>query len=199
MTDEAYNYNLAAVRQSIIEKAASFPLAEGFAYTSVYDFLVQHGVDYRPGLAWKHYPRGEQKQCFYNSIKLAAQYGIPYCEGLTLAPSGEVIPHAWNLNKTGRLVDSTWCNTGFVYIGVEFSVERADDAMWNGDANVLDDVHRGFQLFRQRWTGEDPATVWPYSDRIEAYRLSRQTGQFVVPPSALAYMLESSDHRGMPP
>ena len=194
MNDEDYNFNVAALRQALVDMAAKYPMVDGFAYTSAADFLVQHGVDYRPGHAWLHYPRGTQLQCFGNAIKLAAQYGLRYCEGVALSPKGEVIAHGWNLDDKGLLVDSTWCKTGLVYIGVEFSLERADDATWNGDASVLADEHRGFPLFRQRWTGEDPAIVWPYSDRIEAYHRWRTTGEYHPPASALAYLKERREH-----
>lgn len=195
--DDAYNHNLTAMRKAMVEKAATYPVVEGYAYTSAFDFLLQHGRDYKPGAAWQHYPRGVQKECYGNAISLAASRGIPYVEGIAMAPNGEAFPHAWNLNPSGRLVDSTWCNRGLVYVGVVFSVERADDATWNGDAYVLGDEHRGYPIFRQRWRGEDFTIVWPHSDRMEAFKRYREGLGYTPPPSVKEWIKqkEASDER----
>ncbi|MFL5313056.1 MAG: hypothetical protein ACJ79H_21700 [Myxococcales bacterium] len=60
---------------------------------------------------------------------------------------------------------------GAAYVGVRFSVERADDCTWNGDACVIDDRNRDWPLFRERWHGEPADIEWPYSPRLEALRL----------------------------
>jgi hypothetical protein len=86
------------------------------------------------------------------------------------------------------LVDSTWCNTGLAYIGVEFSIERADDATWNGDGHILGDEYRGYPIFREPWKGEDYTIQWPYSDRIEAFKNYRRTGVYVEAPSILEWI-----------
>ena len=190
MNDEDYKFNVEQVRAALRRQADGFPAREGYAYTSAADFLVQHGMDYPPGQAWKHYPRGAQKECFGNAIGLAASRRIPYVEGVAMAPSGDVFPHAWNLNPSGRLVDSTWCNRGLVYLGVIFSVERADDATWNGDTHILGDEHRGYPIFRQRWRGEDFSIRWPYSDRMEAYKRWHETGVYEPAPSVEKWLAE---------
>jgi hypothetical protein len=96
-----------------------------------------------------------------------------YVEGVAVEPiNGEVIMHAWNAVRN-EAVDSTWLNTGLFYLGVEFSVERGDDATWNGDGCVLNDEHRNYPVFHERWQGEDYTRTWPYSDRLDALRRAR--------------------------
>ena len=190
MNEEDYKFNVEQMYAALRVQAANYPKQDGYAYTSAADFLVQHGVDYRPGAAWRHYPRGKQKECFGNAISLAASRRIPYVEGVALSPSGEIFSHAWNLTPLGRLVDSTWCNCGLAYIGVVFSVERADDATWNGDAHILGDEHRGYPIFRERWQGEDYSIQWPFSDRMEAYKRFHLTGVFETAPSIEKWLEE---------
>lgn len=159
--------------------AAKYPLLPGLVYTSPYDFILQHGRVYK-GRYPRKYPIGAQKMCFGNAIVIAARHGLKYVEGIAVAPDGQVIIHGWN-EDDGVLVDTTWGNTGLLYFGVEFSVERGDDATWNGDANVLNDENRNYPVFQQEWQGEDYSLTWPYSDRLEALRLAHP----VVPESIL--------------
>lgn len=151
------------------------PLLPGLVYTSPYDFVAQHGKLY-DGKWDRRFSIGAQKMCFGNAIVMAAMgTGIRYVEGVAVAPDGRVILHAWNVDEEDNLIDTTWANTGMLYLGVEFSVERADDATWNGDAHILNDEHRDYPIYQQRWTGEDYTLHWPYSERLAAIR-SRDVG-----------------------
>lgn len=163
------------------------PLLPGLCYTGPEDFVLSHGVYYRPA-PFPDYKQGVPLQCFGNSIVMAATHGLAYVEGFAVAPSGEVILHAWNADPLGHLVDVTWCNTGVAYLGVPFSVERADDATWNGDGCVLND-ERNYPIFQRPWEGEDFAREWPYSDRLEALRRP-PTGQ--IPPTVQQWLSERS-------
>lgn len=161
--------------------ASDFPL--GPAYAGAPDFVMKHGQWFEAD-PYPRMPRGAQLQCFGNSIVLGVLYGHRYVEGYALSPAGQVIHHGWN-SDDGRLVDSTWLNTGLAYIGVEFSVGRGDDATWNGDASVLDDHHRGHPLFAEPWEGEDFDRYWPSSEgmasieaRIEQLGGPAQARQF---------------------
>lgn len=170
------------VMSSLRNAAAKYPLLPGLFYTSPFDFIAQHGRIYTG--QWKRqYPIGRQKMCFGNAVLLAGRFGLKYVEGFALAPTGEVIMHAWN-EEDGTLLDSTWANTGLLYLGVEFSVERADDATWNGDANIINDENRNYPVFQQRWSGEDYTLTWPYSDRLAAMRQPSPT----VPASVMEFM-----------
>lgn len=193
MREEDYQFNLQQVRDALRDLAAKYLLLPGLVYTSPYDFLAQHGVDYRP-TPWSFaYTQGAQKQCYGNAINLAAKYKLRYIEGVALAPDGQVILHGWNATATNDLVDATWCNTGLSYLGVEFSVERGDDATWNGDAHVLNDENRNYPVFQQQWQGEDYTIRWPHSDRLEALRRYMQTGEYETPASIEAWVREQAE------
>jgi hypothetical protein len=146
------------------------PLPPGLHYRLMWDFVLRHGTWYEPRPYPANLREGLIKYCFGNSILLSAAHGFRYVEGFALLPppysAGVPIHHAWNVDAFGALIDSTWNNEGIAYLGVEFSLERADDATWNGDASVLNDHKRGFPLFREPWTGEDWKREWPASDRL---------------------------------
>jgi hypothetical protein len=154
---------------------------EGWVYEGIEDFVLQHGVWYRP-TGWP--PRqGAPKSCFGNAVMNAALYGVKYIEGMALPGmtfiNGVPLPslsgprrpihHAWNLDVDGQLCDNTWMNKGLAYIGVEFSVGRADNATWFDDASVLDNP-RSRKLYRQPWTGENYNLVWRKSKALRLLR-----------------------------
>jgi len=189
MTEEDYQYNLREMKLALEEQAAKYPLLPGLVYTSPFDFIAQHGVGYKPiPWRWGKDGVGVQKQCFGNAIANAGKYQMKYVEGFALAPTGEIILHGWN-DYEGELMDPTWANTGLCYIGVEFSLERADDATWNGDAHIINDENRNYPIFQKRWEGEDYSIQWPDNDRLAAYRRWRKTGKYVTPPSVVAWLL----------
>lgn len=166
-------------------EVARYPILPGLVYRSPYDFVLEHGRGYLI-TDWKETNQiAPHRLCFANSISLAARNNLKYIEGFTLSPKGEIILHAWNATESGELIDSTWANTGLAYYGVEFSVERADDAIWNGDACVLNDENRNYPIFQKRWTGEDYKLAWPPSDRLEFWRNPTQGN---IPPSAIEYL-----------
>lgn len=190
MADENYTFNVEAIRVVLIEIAETYRLLPGLVYTSAYDFLYQHGFDYPPVPWTGQYREGAQCHCYGNAIATSAMRGLRYVEGVAVAPTGLMIPHAWNIGTEGELVDVTWRNTGEVYIGVEFSVERADDATWNGDACVLDDKYRNFPVFQRRWKGEDYGIQWPASDRLDSFRGPDPT----MPPSCVEWIKSRKSH-----
>lgn len=177
------------LKERLQEAATKYPLLPGLVYTSPYDFLLQHGREYTGD--WdSRLPIGAQKQCFANGITAGVLYDLKYIEGVAVSPHGEVILHGWNAGPRGELIDTTWGNTGVCYFGVEFSIERADDATWNGDAHILNDENRGYPIFRQCWQGEDYTLSWPYSDRLECLREHKTTGKDYTPPPSVKAWLE---------
>lgn len=164
-----------------------------FFYRGPEDFVLRHGRWYRPEDIYPaDLPSLPPKLCYGNSIFLACKLGWRYVEGYAMLPRvlkvspdnqdaiclpnpelGVVMPHAWCLDAEGKLRDATWTNGGLAYRGVEFSLERADDCAWNGDASVLLDSKRGWPLFRQEWKGEQFDLVWPASPRLEYLRSGR--------------------------
>lgn len=114
--------------------------------------------------------RGPIGCCYGNAIVNAARFGLRYVEGYAMTPYEHIAQHAWNTDEKGNLIECTWPVPGLIYVGVEFSVERADDCTWIGDATVLDDYKRGWPLLKQQWKGEQEGIVWPKSTRLEMMR-----------------------------
>jgi hypothetical protein len=152
-------------------------LMEGYAYCGMEDFLLQHGVWYRPAAGMIPPRQGAPKSCFGNALWNAALYKVPYIEGVALPGvsiiNGVALPslntprlpvhHGWNLDCDGELCDTTWMNHGLAYLGVEFSVGRADNATWFDDGSVLDNPRNQFKIYREPWTGENFNLVWRQS------------------------------------
>jgi hypothetical protein len=139
------------------------------AYRWAPDFVLQHGVFFAPRPFPPRVPQGAPKQCYGNALVIAATRGLRYFEGYALTPQMDAWQHAWNADASG-LIDSTWMNTGLAYLGVEFSLDRADDAIWNRDGCVLEDSDRHRDIYRERWPGETWTLVWPPSPRLDALR-----------------------------
>lgn len=147
----------------------------GFVYRNSYDFLLQHGKFFAPRPMPAGMWKGPPRVCYGNAIILGTIQGFRYVEGYAVPKfdTGNFFPveHAWNTDAEGRVaLDPTWDEPGIAYFGVEFSVERADDATWNGDSCVLNDYKRNHPLMRQKWTGEDWSKQWPRSRRLELIR-----------------------------
>jgi len=144
---------------------------DGFIYSCPADFIIEHGIWYEPVAYPPDGYRGLPKHCFGNSLFAGAIHNLKYIEGYALPGFGGAdlpVPHAWNADAQNILLDSTWLNEGSAY--VEFSLERADSATWDGDASILNDWHRGFPLLKQRWKGE---ITFPASERLRLLRAGR--------------------------
>lgn len=142
----------------------------GFCYFGAGDFLLRHGKWYNP----LPYPspmwHGTPRTCFGNAIILATLCPqLHYAEGYAECVAGFPVHHAWCTDGE-NVFDPTWDTPGECYFGVEFSVGRAEDAAWNGDASVLDDGQRDYPLLRTPWNGEDWQKEWPSSPRLRLVR-----------------------------
>lgn len=150
----------------------------GLAYRGPADFVLRHGESFEPRPLPDEYEYGAPKACYGNAIVLAATRGLGYVEGYARGPFGLAIPHAWNTDDEGRLIDVTWSaifDDGVraaipdsAYLGVRFSLGRADDATWNGDGSVLDDWKRRWPLLREPWTGENWEREWEPTEALRA-------------------------------
>ena len=151
-------------------------ILKGFHYRGIEDFVLQHGVWYRPN-GLRPPTKGAPKACFGNALFTGALHGLKYIEGFSLAPKLPfAIHHAWNLDVNGNLADTTWLNSGLAYLGVEFSLGRADNAAWFDDGTVLDNPRSRQKLYRQPWTGENYNLVWRRSKPMrEIERIRRGT------------------------
>jgi hypothetical protein len=159
-----------ATLKTYLEMLYAFvPVPQQYLYRGAPGFVLAHGVWHKPVPFPKWIPKGLPRSCFGNSITGAVMRGWKYIEGYALADCGEgmLFPtqHAWNLDGDGRLVDTTWLNRGVAYLGVEFSLARAFDAMYEGDGSVLDDWHREYEIFKHPWQGEDNSI--PVSPKLQ--------------------------------
>lgn len=134
----------------------------GYHYWGMEDFLLQHGVWYEPRPLPSSYPAGAERACFANALVISAmRRGHRYIEGYALTCFGFPTHHGWNVDTQGNFIDNTWRPIGDAYLGVEFSIERAADAICNGDANVLSDWRRDYPIYQNEWRGETPNAIWP--------------------------------------
>ncbi len=143
----------------------------GHVYHCAEDFVLQHGTAYDPA-SFTHVD-GAPRSCYGNSLVNATAMGWSYVEGYAMGPTGLVVQHAWCVRPDGVPVECTWpidVIPALAYRGVTFSIERADDCTWNGDATVLDDYQRRWPLFQQPWQGEDYSIEWPDSPRLRVMR-----------------------------
>jgi hypothetical protein len=143
-----------------------------YAYCGMEEFLLQHG-------RWSvviPFPEGERhgapRVCFGNAIMLAAEKGYEYIEGVAVSPKAKLFHHGWNIDREGRLIDSTWMNTGLAYLGVQFSLGRADHASWEDDASILHNPRNQDALFKNPWHGEDYGMKWPESAAMKVLRMA---------------------------
>lgn len=147
--------------------------ALGLVYRGPADFLLQHGRWWRPADLPEGVELGAPRACFGNAMNASIVHGLRYVQGYALPASSPLpVPHAWGADDDGHALEVTWSQQGRAYLGVEFSPERADDATWNGDADILDDFHRGWPVLRERWRGElpEPDPSWAPSPMLLALR-----------------------------
>lgn len=160
-----------------------------YHYAGWPDFLQREGEEFECApCPPNHYM--QPGFCYGNAIVVGAVIGLAYVEGMA-CPRHDMpaVPHAWNLNAEGRVIDSTWALAedhdfppeGRAYVGVRFSVARADEATWDGDACVLDDWKRRWPVLREPWQPEDsPGPL----DELPA-RFAARSGQVNVSPDRL--------------
>lgn len=145
-----------------------------YEYSCIQDFLLREGVWYHPCPLPAGVPYGAPKSCFGNALLLAIQRGWTYVEGLAIPDIGVHLPvhHGWNVTPDGNLIDATWRTIGLAYIGVPFSIGRADHAQWFDNACVLDNPRDRFRIYKEKWQGENWHKVWRKSKarkQIEQY------------------------------
>jgi hypothetical protein len=123
----------------------------GYHYAGVGDFLLQHGVWYEPRPLPRHVCMGIRRACFGNALALCRWRGYAYVEGYAIPQiEGLHFPthHAWNLDRDGNLIDSTWEKVGRAYFGVAFPLMVAQRALLRANNTVLDNPRSRFAIFR---------------------------------------------------
>lgn len=128
-------------------------------YVGFADFVLQHGVWYKPRpLTGQPVNGGES---FVSAFCRAALNDVPYVEGFVLT-YGIALHHAWNLDGDGGVIDGLDTSA---YLGVRFAVDRAAS-----EAAALENFRERFPLYRQRQHGEPQGIVWP----VKKWRLPRR-------------------------
>ena len=126
-------------------------------YTSVEDFLLKNGTLFKPDNG-ELPPRMKFRRlhnCYKNSYEIARKYGYRYFVGY--AYSGLFpVEHAWNVDKNGKVVDTTWkpsvvSDENREYFGVEASLPLVKKALTTyqneiGGWNVLENRKTGIKL-----------------------------------------------------
>lgn len=126
----------------------------GGHYRNFHDLVVREGRVFEPRSRPLTIPQLAPRNCFFNSLLLAAVRGFPYVEGFAVAgPVPTIVCHAWNVDPRGRAIDATWPQPGIAYVGIPFSAQRADNALWDGDSSVLQDDRE--TLLHDAWQGEE--------------------------------------------
>lgn len=94
-------------------KAPSFP-----------SFILDHGKEFSVGdfPRPKGFHKGRDRYCFHNSSKaVLLDPSFVYCEGYATCALGLPVHHAWVVDGSGTVIETTWRDSGLAYFGVPFS------------------------------------------------------------------------------
>lgn len=123
-------------------------IPSGYTYAGIGDFLLCHAQSYEPRPLPARFSSGFPSACFYNASRLARRRrGYRYVEGYAAADiGGSAFPthHAWNLDREGKLIDTTWKDIGLAYFGVVLPAPTPG-------RSVLDDPYSRFIIFKEPW------------------------------------------------
>jgi hypothetical protein len=122
-----------------------------FHYKGISDFLLREGQFFEP----RPLPAGmdylEIKHCIKNAFWTALQERFVYVEGYAISSVNDLpLLHAWNLDRKGFVLDTTWNPHGRVYFGVIFPlamIRRKRSTQYS----VIDDWEHGYPILRKPW------------------------------------------------
>ncbi|MFK4706134.1 hypothetical protein ABIC83_002973 [Roseateles asaccharophilus] len=87
-------------------------------------FLLAAGRAYDVHAPANDFRDGEKQACYANSLHLAlAHPELVYVEGRALSHGVVPMEHAWNVDASGLIVDSTWDTRDGGYFGVAFKAD----------------------------------------------------------------------------
>ena len=118
------------------------PRPKGWKYYGEYDFLLEHGQEFKIEPLPPELKRGKTKECYTNAAELVIRNPnrFVYVEGyamMTIMP----IHHAWVYDKqTKKAYEiTTDYNKNFVYFGIPFKTQYlAKGLLKNGGASLLE-------------------------------------------------------------
>lgn len=146
-----------------------------FHYRNFEDFVLQEGKWYPPKRLPFNYRRRVVGKCFNNAYELSERYDLTYVEGFGVLSTG-LVHHAWNLDKKGNVIDTTWEDLWNLpeyeppdkpigYIGVEIPFETVTLATeLHGYYGVFDDVPHRFPILHLKWF---PRVYHKYLETLE--------------------------------
>lgn len=132
-------------------KAKSLATNKGYAYNSMEEFVLKNGQPYENAPLPRKYPRLVPRECYCNSVVIAAMYGLIYVEGYALG----VIPvlHAWCVEPgSNKVIDPTWTDDlRKDYFGIPFawSYIRKHWASAAETACLIDNWHDSWPLLKE--------------------------------------------------
>jgi hypothetical protein len=99
-----------------------------FHYQGMPDFILREGQFFEP----RPLPAGIEylaiRHCYKNAFRTALEERYVYVEGYAVSASHKLpILHAWNLDRDGFFVDTTWNPHGRVYFWGCFSFGGSSD------------------------------------------------------------------------
>lgn len=147
MIDEVTGY-----LQQVATLRARNPRPEGYVYSSVEAFVLQHGEPFGPSTWYAGAPSARQGQCYRNAFQLAQldPDRYTYVEGWAQG----IIPvmHAWVVDEDDQVLEPTWRDGGTAYFGVRFDFDLlCKTALSRRFYGMLDNPEQKYPLLRSNF------------------------------------------------
>ena len=123
-------------------------------YCGLADFVLREGQFFEPRPLPVGIEHLEIRHCYQNSFQMALQEQFLYVEGYAVGSDVDLpVLHAWNLDRDGFVVDTTWNPHGRLYFGVILPL-TAIPRERGRQYPIIDDWERGYPILRKRWEKE---------------------------------------------
>ena len=103
----------------------------------MYDWVLEFGRFFSPVSLPDHFKPGKRKACFFNAqTQVLISDRLVYVEGF--ATRGRVNQHAWVIDSSGTLIDTTWqqnhrnAPVGTAYFGVPLTTDSVRHSIQSG-------------------------------------------------------------------
>lgn len=117
-------------------------------FCCIEDFVLQNGYLFTEKTIVKK--KDKMGMCFRNAYHYASDNNLIYVEGYaTISTIGIAMIHAWCIDKTGVVYDSTWKDKGTEYFGVPFDMRYINKTLLKkGTFGLLENWEQGFPLLK---------------------------------------------------